>query len=274
MQKKNKMNKIEKLFSALWDDYTNQNPETKEVFELFESQGESVINDHIAFRTFDNSMITIDVLAQFFIDLGYKFKSSYYFEQKKLVAKHFEHPTDKMAPKVFISELQVNKFSEFLQEAVAAFVQEMPTEILNSSDFLFSGRSWNLPNYQTYIRLQEESEYAAWVYVFGFRANHFTVSINSLEKHQDIFELNQFLRDHGFTLNESGGEVKGSAKELLEQSSTRAGKIDIEFEEGIYQIPSCFYEFAKRYPDNTGWLFGGFIAKSADKIFESTDNAN
>jgi len=39
----------------------------------------------------------------------------------------------------------------------------------------------------------------------------------------------------------------------------------------VHEIPSCYYEFARRYEDKNGELYGGFIAKSADKIFESTD---
>ncbi len=37
------------------------------------------------------------------------------------------------------------------------------------------------------------------------------------------------------------------------------------------EIPSCFYEFAKRYPQADGELYTGFVAASADKIFESTN---
>jgi hypothetical protein len=84
-------------------------------------------------------------------------------------------------------------------------------------------------------------------------------------------KVNQFLKDNGFTLNASGGEVKGTPAELLEQSSTKAGILPIQFTEGTYNIPSCYYEFAFRYPDMDGKLYPGFIAKSADKIFESTD---
>jgi hypothetical protein len=47
--------------------------------------------------------------------------------------------------------------------------------------------------------------------------------------------------------------------------------VKVEFTEGIYEIPSCYYEFAQRYPDTNGELYSGFIAKSADKIFESTN---
>lgn len=38
------------------------------------------------------------------------------------------------------------------------------------------------------------------------------------------------------------------------------------------KIPSCYYEFARRYPDpRTGRVYDGFVAASADKIFESTN---
>ena len=50
-----------------------------------------------------------------------------------------------------------------------------------------------------------------------------------------------------------------------------AGHLDVEFAEGTYRIPSCYYEFALRYKMEDGELYSGFIAKSADKIFESTN---
>ncbi|MCK5469078.1 MAG: DUF1338 family protein, partial [Cyclobacteriaceae bacterium] len=56
-----------------------------------------------------------------------------------------------------------------------------------------------------------------------------------------------------------------------EQSSTIAYNKEISFSDGNYLIPACYYEFALRYPQSDGNLFRGFIAGSADKIFESTD---
>ncbi len=78
------------------------------------------------------------------------------------------------------------------------------------------------------------------------------------------------MKDHGFTLNSSGGEIKGSPSLLLEQSSILADIMPVEFEEGTKEITTCYYEFAYRYPKANGELFTGFIANSADKIFEST----
>jgi hypothetical protein len=48
----------------------------------------------------------------------------------------------------------------------------------------------------------------------------------------------------------------------------------MEFQDGMFEIPGCYYEFARRYTDKEGNLFSGFIAKSADKIFESTNFYN
>ena len=109
------------------------------------------------------------------------------------------------------------------------------------------------------------------MYAFGFCANHFTVDVNKLKNWHTIQEVNQFLEQHDVKLNSSGGLIKGTPQECLEQSSTLAGDIDVKFIEGVYRIPSCYYEFAKRYPLPNGNLYTGFIAASADKIFESTD---
>ena len=50
-----------------------------------------------------------------------------------------------------------------------------------------------------------------------------------------------------------------------------ADKIDVNFTDGQHQIPGCYYEFARRYAGADGEIYQGFIAASADKIFESTD---
>jgi hypothetical protein len=142
---------------------------------------------------------------------------------------------------------------------------------MDADGLIFSGRLWQKPSFEVYNKLKEESEYAAWVYVFGFCANHFTVSVNHLKKHDSLEKVNSLLKDNGFLINDSGGEIKGTSQELLEQSSIKAGIINMDFTEGSFDIPGCYYEFARRYPDTNGQLYSGFIAKSADKIFESTN---
>jgi hypothetical protein len=122
-----------------------------------------------------------------------------------------------------------------------------------------------------YRALAQESEYAAWMSVWGFRANHFTVSVNQLPDINELAEVNELLNQSGFSLNQSGGEIKGGAEVYLAQSSTIADRVAVNFKEGEMIVPSCFYEFAQRYPLASGALYSGFVAASADKIFESTD---
>ena len=143
-------------------------------------------------------------------------------------------------------------------------------DIDNKENLFLGGRSWDI-DYEIYSKLAEESEYASWLYVWGFCPNHFTVSINHLERYSQVEEVNEMIKDNGYILNSSGGEIKGSQNDLLEQSSTMADKMEVTFESGAESVPSCYYEFAKRYADQSGNLYQGFVAKSADKIFESTN---
>lgn len=263
--------KKEDIFAKLWEIYTSQNPSVQKVFDLFSAEGEKVENDHIAFRTFNDKRVNIDVLAKPFISAGYEEINDYHFEAKKLYARHFEVKNNPKAPRVFISQLKLEEFSAGLQEIVNGILDKIPEKLLTSEDLIFSGNVWGTPSYEIYQQVREESEYAAWLYVYGFCANHFTVSVNNLKKFPSIEQVNAFLKKNGFHMNDSGGEIKGNPEQLLEQSSIKSEIIPMDFEEGSFEIPGCYYEFARRYPEKDGRLYSGFIAKSADKIFESTN---
>jgi hypothetical protein len=258
------------IFDNLWNEYTERTPSAQKIKDLFTNKGNTVYNDHVAFRTFDDVRVNIDVLAKPFIAAGYVECGEYTFEAKKLYAKHFEHATDKSAPRVFISQLKTAEFSYELQAVVKSMIDSIPAEELNS-DLVFKGRLWNEPSYEVYKQLQAETEYAAWLYVNGFCANHFTVDVNKLDTFNSLQEVNEFLKENGFNMNASGGEIKGTPAQLLEQSSVLADKIPVKFIEVTKEITSCYYEFAFRHAMTNGELYSGFIAGSADKIFESTD---
>lgn len=265
------MNKVEQVFDKLWQQYTEESPEALKIYNLFKENGEdNIVNDHVAFRTFDDPRVDVDTLGKFFIELGYEEKGDYHFPVKKLYAKHYEHKSDATMPKVFISHLLTKEFSALVQEQAKACVDQIATSELNSIELLSSGVHWDL-DYDVYQKLLAESEYAAWMYVFGFRANHFTVFVNHLKTFKSVEEINQFLKAKGLTLNSSGGEIKGTPAELLEQSSTMANKVPVKFRQGTFEVLNSYYEFARRYPDASGKLYTGFIAASADKIFESTN---
>lgn len=234
-------------------------------------QGEEIVNDHIAFRTFNHPAINIEILSTLFKGLGYEERGDYIFDEKHLYAKHYEHPSYPNAPRIFISQLILEDFSPFLQKTIGECIARVPSSEINPESLLFAGNIWGKPNWDNYLRLREESEYAAWVYVHGFRVNHFTVSVNHLKRFGTMESTNQFLKDNGFRLNTSGGEIKGTPEELLQQSSTMADIVAVEFDDRTENVPACYYEFARRYTDENGKIYSGFIAKSADKIFESTN---
>jgi hypothetical protein len=262
---------LKSIFNRLWIDYISQNPSAGKIYNLFLQEGEEVVNDHIAFRTLGYPEIDIDVLAQPFLSNGYVAKGEYFFKEKHLFARHFESERDIKAPRIFISQLILSECSRFIQNTLNDARSEASRHKYSAEDLIFSGSLFRQLSYPVYTNLLEESEYAAWFYVFGFRANHFTVSINSLKTYNNISAVNELLKKNGFLLNDSGGEVKGTRADLLQQSSTLADKVTVKFLEGSFEIPCCYYEFAQRYPDSNGKMYNGFVAKSADKIFESTN---
>lgn len=259
--------KTVQLFDDMWQNYLELNPDARKIFDLFSAR-DTVVNDHIALRTFNLPEVCIEKVARPLLEGGYVEAGQYHFEKKKLAARHYKHPDPKM-PKVFISELLVEEFSEDLQSIVRELVSHVTPQMLAKDNFLYSGKPWSV-SFATYQKLLAESEYAAWVAAFGYRPNHFTVSINHLESFDNIEQVNDFLEENGFKLNSVFGKVKGTPCAGLEQSSTLANKTEVQFSDFSVNIPSCFYEFAQRH-EIDGELFDGFIAGSADKIFESTD---
>ncbi|MCW8090944.1 DUF1338 domain-containing protein [Alteromonas sp. ASW11-130] len=263
---------IDTLYDNLWQDYVAITPSAHKVHALLkhEEHSSEIVNDHVAFRTFNLEKTSLDKLAAHFLALGYAEKGSYDFEAKKLDARHFEHP-DTTKPKVFISELRVQDLTEQSQAIINKLVAQMDAQAVKNEDFLYSGRHWELTK-EEYETLLEESEYAAWLAAWGFRANHFTVSVNHLHHIDTLAEVNAELKEAGFPLNTVGGEIKGGESVFLAQSSIMADRQVVQFGSEEKEIPSCFYEFAQRYNMPNGELYQGFVAESADKIFESTNS--
>jgi hypothetical protein len=197
------------LLDALWRDYVATTPQAERIHKLLGDRGEVVRNDHIALRTYGLPGIGIDALARPFEAAGWVVAPDHYrFDDKKLVARYWKHP-DPTLPKVFISELRVYELSASSSQIIEGLVSQLPKDFGLRLDLPYAGRPWTVRRAE-YDSLLHESEYAAWVAAFGFRVNHFTVNVNGLTTFPDLLALNAFLVDHGFTLNESGGAIKGT----------------------------------------------------------------
>ena len=258
------------FFQSLWRDYVSITPQAQVIHDLFEATDGEVINDHVAFRTFADTPLRLDVLEPIILAMGYERQDSYDFKAKKLRAHSFIHP-DPTVPKVFCSELLVDQLSDASQQIIKKYTAEIQEATLDPSVF-WSGRHWSMPSWEEYNAVMAESEYGAWLLAIGVRCNHFTVSVNHLTTTSDIREVLSRVKTAGYAVNTVGGEVKGTPEALLEQGSTMADKQTFTFGCGqAHEIPTCFYEFALRHADNQGVVYQGFVEANADKIFESTN---
>jgi len=262
---------LEQFFSHLWHDYTAMTPQASRIHDALIADGENIVNDHVAFRTFDRGPIRLANLEPHLLALGYTPLEPYDFEAKKLHAWGYLPPREDQ-PRIFLSELKCHELSARAQEIIDELVNQIDPARIGSPEVMWAGRLWETPTWEEYRTLAEESEYAAWLAIIGLRANHFTISVNHLRHHDTLEKLLAKVEFLGLPINESGGRIKGSPEVLLEQASTLADRMPFTFSGGrVEEIPTCYYEFARRYPGADGHLYQGFVAASADRIFESTD---
>jgi hypothetical protein len=260
--------KIEDLLEKLWGEYVSIVPTVEKVNGILLKNNENIINDHIALRTFSHEKLGINIFEEYFKNFGYIKCNNYDFTEKKLNAIHLENTKDSSLPKIFISELRYKELSKKAVDIIDREISKITD--FDVSNLFFKNNYFSISSVE-YDSLYRESEYAAWLCSLGHRPNHFTISVNHLSSIDSLLELNSILKENGILLNTSGGEVKGSADVFLEQSSTMADKVDFQFNDEFRSIPSCYYEFAYRHKLPTGELYQGFVTKSADKIFESTN---
>lgn len=253
----------------VWQKHLEVNPRAATIRQQLIARGEEIHNDHIAFRTFDHPNVALSLVAESLASMGFKACQTYRFPEKKLKAQHFEH-SDSEAPKIFVSELQTSELSQEAQGIISRLLKSSTINMALNPDLWHRGCLWAPISIREYQCLQQENEVAAWLSTMGFRANHFTIAIHKLKTFRGIEDLNSFIKAQGYPLNEQGGEIKGGVQAGLEQSSTLASRMNLTFNDGNLECPTCYDEFALRHPMASGELFSGFLESSADKIFEST----
>lgn len=256
-----------KFFEALWADFAIIAPQAAAILKRLEEHGEHIENDHVAFRTFNQAPLSLQRLEPLVLAFGYSLLDEYRFEDKHLRARAYVCPG---APRVFLSELLCEELSGWAQAIISQLLAQVPPGFASTPDVFWAGRPWAPVSFADYERLSNESEYAGWLAALGLRPNHFTVSINSLKKLRGVEDVLDFVEAAGYRINASGGRVKGSKDVLLEQGATLADRVAVQFADGPRVIPTCYYEFALRHPDQSGRLYEGFVPASADRIFEST----
>lgn len=136
-------------------------------------------------------------------------------------------------------------------------------------------RFWPLPTYKEYMDLKEENELMSWVILFGRAVNHFGVGVYTLNEWNNLTEFNSYAKmAHSISLNDAGGEIKGSVSLGIEQSSTIGQNHKFDLEGGSVIVVGSFMEFVWRHskvekPKRFGEYYTGFIASNANKVIES-----
>lgn len=258
----------EHFFARLWEDFVKIAPQAAALRQLLLESGEHVENDHVAFRTLARPGLDIAELEGRILELGYTPFEDYEFPEKHLRARAY---LCEGSPRIFLSELLVDELSAGSRKLLDGIAAQGARLLPAGPEAFWSGRLWQPLAFEDYEALAEESEYAGWLSALGLRANHFTVSINALRQLQSVEAVLGFAEGAGYRINKAGGRVKGTPMDLLEQGSTLAERMPVEFEGGeLHEIPTCYYEFALRYRGAGGELHQGFVPSSANRIFEST----
>ncbi len=290
---------LARLLEALWTQYKTRVSYADEYEKMVEARGGKVLNDHIAFRTFNaktGQPAGVEALARIFTALGYERKDTYPFEDKHLTAWHYEHTKNPNNPKIFISQLECDRLSPPVAKMITDSIKDAP-DLLSPDDLenlkspnesnaenlvknlaRFFSRPWAPPKRSIIAPINKESQYAAWTLLHGNAVNHFTAYINlqNVREWPDLETTVNALRTAGLPMKD---ELEGERGSKLRQSSTQAVDTECDVTEdngttGKIKWSYAYYELAERNnvpgPDGKPVLFQGFLGAQATNLFEMT----
>ncbi len=292
-----------KLLDSLWEQYIDRVSYAEKYVEFVNKKGGNVVNDHIALRTFNTHTGEqpegIRAIKHILNCLEYKPVANYKFSKKRLSAVHFEHPDEKF-PKIFVSQLEVKLLPDWAQKIINNTVKdtpyilsdsniellqkvkdegELPTEaaeLLVADLVQYFRRPWGIPQKEDVLKLNDVSQYAAWVLLHGNSVNHFTAFINyqDVEEWPDLETTCKAIEAAGIPMKE---QIEGKKGSKLRQSATKAIKeeVDVQGEYGVEKImwTYAYYELAQRgfvNENGTRKLFSGFLGEQAAHLFDMT----
>jgi hypothetical protein len=292
------------LFESLWKQYIERVPYAKLYADMVTAKGGKVVIDHIAFRTFNTHCGEqpegIRAIRHILNFLEYKPVAKYSFPKKKLSATHFEHP-DEMFPKIFVSQLEVSELPEWAQNMInksvhntSYLLSDKSIELLGileesgilpaeAAEYLVNDlvqyfrRPWNIPLKDDVLKINDVSQYGAWVLLHGNSVNHFAAFINyqDVKEWPDLETTCEALAAAGVPMKD---EIEGENGSKLRQAASLAVKEEVKvksengFEKMIWTY--AYFELAQRnYIEENGErkLFNGFLGEQATHLFDLTE---
>jgi hypothetical protein len=278
---------LDDLLTTLWTQYKQRVSYAARYEEMVRTQGGKAYNDHIAFRTLNTDIGAqprgVPGIARIFTALGYRQMDMYLFKDKHLTAWHYEHAKNPDYPKLFISQLEVDRLSapvaQMIRESVKGAPDLLPPTGASGQKLAdFFRRPWAPPKRAVVEAVNKESQYGAWTLLHGNAVNHFTAYINkqNVKAWPDLEATVNALRVAGFPMKK---EFEGERGSKLRQSSTEAvdyacDVVEDDGKPGKMDWSYAYYELAERNlvpgPDGKPVLFQGFLGAQATNLFEMT----
>ncbi|MGC8741739.1 MAG: DUF1338 domain-containing protein [Candidatus Sumerlaeaceae bacterium] len=291
------------LLGLMWEDYAARVPYAKTYQNMLAELGGTFVNDHMAFRTLalrvGDHNLGIPIVKRIWDALGFQERGAIEFPDTHLFARYVQHAEPDF-PKIFISELRVDELpaetARLIRDSVASFreilsdkdVQTIrdlegasayPRELLERTFAFFKTVPWDPVSEEVVRKVNEISQYGAWVLLHGYNVNHFTGYVNrhAVASIDDIEGLVAELRRRGVPMKD---EIEGERGSKLRQTATHAVRVPVTVRKsdgslGQIEWTYAYMEFAQRgYVEDpaTGEkvLFEGFLGPQAKQLFEMT----
>ena len=230
------------FLDALWDAYAAHVPYARDFVRL--SAGE-FRNDHVAFRSLD-----VAPIVAAFESLGWTRADSYSMDDVHLSALYLRKPGE---PRVFVSELRVHELSARAQDLLKRLPRD---DAFDGTPQWFRAPAQPLVTESELLELERESQYAAWLMLFGREVNHFTAAV------PDVATWQQRMRGAGIPMKD---EIEGAPGADLRQTATKAAMRRVQLRDKQRDWPYAYLEIAER-----NRAFDGFVQKQARQLFEMT----
>jgi len=290
------------LLARMWEDYAARVPYAKIYQNMLAELGGTFVNDHMAFRTLaltvNGHNLGIPIVKRIWDALGFQEQGAIEFPDTHLFARYVQHPEPDF-PKIFISELRVDELpaetATLIRETVASFrplltdddiraLENLDSQSSYSPELLdrvfafFKTVPWEPVREDIVHKVNDVSQYGAWVLLHGYNVNHFTGYVNrhGVSPIDDIEGLVAELRKRGVPMKD---EIEGAPGSKLRQTATHAVRVPVTVRKadgslGQIDWTYAYMEFAQRgyVEDASGQkvLFQGFLGPQAKQLFEMT----
>ncbi len=292
------------ILGNLRDIYMRRVPYARRYVELITGLGGSYVTDHLAFRTFNTTTgeqpAGIRAIGHLLKPLGYRKSGAYRFERQNLSAVHYEHK-EGIFPKIFVSQLEVEELPDWAGKLIHEVVDDTPylmsdraielmnclvsdgslneeaAEILTMEMTGYFRRPWKMPSWETMLKINDISQYAAWALLHGNSVNHFAALFNMQKTPvwPDLEATCNGLVREGIPMKK---DIEGEKGSMLRQAATMPVMESylfpgVESEAKEMEWTYAYFELTERGWSHEGEkpeLFPGFVTDQASHLFNVT----